>query len=172
MRQARGFTLVELLIVVAIVAVLLATAIVGYRAARIRAAEAVAISALDSINQAQFAYLQTCGNQRYAPSLTSLGVPIPGGEPFLSADLTWADVVEKSGYRIQMGGQEVTEAVQTCTGATPVVTYQVTADPVAPGVTGMRFFGSNSDRVIYEDTTTFTGNMPPTGAPSHGTEIR
>ena len=36
------------------------------------------IAALDAINKAQFAYAQTCGNQRYAPTLVSLGVPVPG----------------------------------------------------------------------------------------------
>lgn len=172
MKSVRGFTLVELLVVMAIVAVLATLGVAGYRLARLRSAEASAVGALGSINQAQFAYFQTCGNQRYAPSLSSLGVPVPGGDSFLSPDLTSADVLVKSGYQIQMGGEAVTDAATTCTGATPITSYHVTADPVTPGVTGVRFFGSNSDRVIYEDTTTFTGNMPPAGAPSHGAEIR
>ena len=168
----RGFTLVELLVVMAIVAILATLGVAGYRAGRIRSAEASAIASLGAINQAQFAYFQTCGNQRYAPTLSSLGVPVPGGDAFLSPDLTAADVVEKSGYVIQMAGGEVTDTGTTCTGATPIQSYQVTADPTSPGVTGERFFGSNSDRVIYEDVTTFTGNMPQSGAPPHGAEIK
>ena len=168
----RGFTLIELLIVMAIIGVLAALAMAGHRLGRLRSAEAAAVAALDSINQAQFAYFQTCGRQRYAPTLPSLGAPIPGGDSFLSPDLTNADVVVKSGYRIQMAGQAATEVETTCTGATPAMSYQVTADPEAPGFTGVRFFGSNGDRVIYEDTTSFTGNMPEKGAPSHGSEIR
>jgi len=170
--RSAGFTLVELLIVFAIVGVLAAIGVAGYRLARLRSAEAATIAALDAINQAQFAYFQTCGKQRYAPSLTALGTPIPGGDPFLSPDLTSADVIVKSGYQIQMDGPQVTDIGTTCSGATPVETYQVTADPVTPGSTGMRFFGSNTDRVIFEDSATFTGNMPLTGRPSHGEEIR
>jgi hypothetical protein len=54
----------------------------------------------------------------------------------------------------------------------PVSGYQVTADPLIPGSTGDRFFGSNTDRVVYHDTATFSGNMPETGAPGHGVEIK
>lgn len=171
MRDGRGFTLVELLIVMVIVAVLLSVGMAGYRQARIRGAEAVTIAALDSINQAQFAFFQTCGQQRYAATLPALGVPIPGGDAFLSADLTAADQVIKSGYFIQMAGTALVDGAAACNGVTPVAAYQVTADPAIPGATGNRFFGTNMDRVIYQDTATFTGDMPETGAPNHGTEI-
>jgi prepilin-type N-terminal cleavage/methylation domain-containing protein len=169
--QPAGFTLVELLIVMAIIAVLVATAVAGYRHARMRGAEAAAVAALDAINQAQFAFFQTCGDQKYAPTLTSLGVPVPGGTAFLSADLTAADQISKSGYLIQMAGTQVPDVGQACNGATPAAAYQATADPALAGTTGSRFFGTNADRVIYEDAATFTGNMPEMGAASHGTEI-
>ena len=50
-----GFTLVELLIVLAIIGVLVSVSMAIYRGARIRAAEASAISTLHAVNQAQFA---------------------------------------------------------------------------------------------------------------------
>ena len=50
--------------------------------------------------------------------------------------------------------------------------YQATADPISPGVTGMRFFGTNADRIVFGDTVTYSGNMPETGAPAHGAEIK
>jgi type IV pilus assembly protein PilE len=75
---SRGFTLIELLIVVAVVGILLAIAMAGQRYARVRGGEAAAISALQAINQAQTSFSITCGNQRYAPTLSSLGVPVPG----------------------------------------------------------------------------------------------
>ena len=67
---------------------------------------------------------------------------------------------------------EVAEPLLTCTGDTPLDGYHVTADPVSPGVSGVRFFGTNVDRVIYEHTETFAGKMPDSGAPTLGTEVR
>ncbi len=172
MGNARGFTLVELLVVTLIVAVLLSISVVLYRGARVRGGESVAIATLDAINQAQFAYMQTCGQQRYAPTLASLGTPTPGGgSAYLSPDLTTGETVAKGGYSFQMSGTSVADGSQTCTGATPVVGYQATADPSAPGVTGSRYFGTNTDRVIFEGTETFLGSMPETGAPDRGREI-
>ena len=56
---------------------------------------------------------------------------------------------------------------------TPLSAYHVTADPVIPGVTGSRFFGTNVDHVIYEHTETFGGGkMPDTGPPPLGAEMR
>jgi prepilin-type N-terminal cleavage/methylation domain-containing protein len=174
-RDSRGFTLIELLIVLAIVGVLLSIAMAGYSAARVRGHEATAVSTLDSINKAQFAYAQTCGNQRYAPTLVSLGLPVPGsGAPFLSPDLAQPDPLMKSGYFIRMAGTEPVDedTRRGCTDATPVPAYQVTADPVNPGVSGNRYFGTNLERVIFEDQATFMGNMPETGPPAHGREIK
>jgi prepilin-type N-terminal cleavage/methylation domain-containing protein len=172
-RGTRGFTLVELLIALAILGVLLSISLAGYRYARIQGAESAAIATLDAINKAQFAYMQTCGNQRYAPTLVGLGVPVPGsGTPFLSPDLTQADPLIKSGYTFSMSGTGLTDAVPTCTGATPLSGYVLTADPITPGISGSRFFGTNGDGIIFEDKTTFGGNMPETGAPPHGQEIR
>ena len=173
MRSARGFTLIELLVVLAIIGILVSFAIAGFRYARIRGAEAAAVAALDAINQAQFAYMQTCGHQLYAPTLGSLGTPTPnGGAPYLSPDLAVGDQVVKSGYLIKMAGTEAPEAPQTCTSVQPVSGYQITADPTSPGLSGTRFFATNTDRAIYHDTATFSGNMPETGAPPHGSEVK
>ena len=43
---------------------------------------------------------------------------------------------------------------------------------MAPGVSGSLFFGTNTDRVVYSDTSTFAGNMPETGPPGHGSEVK
>jgi prepilin-type N-terminal cleavage/methylation domain-containing protein len=168
----RGFTLLELLIVIAIVGVLAAIGVAGYRRARVTGAEAAAVAGLMAINQAQFAFSQTCGDQRYSPTLTGLGVPHPTtGQPFLSADMT-ADPLTKSGYQYAMSGTAAVDARQTCNGLAPVITYKVTADPTMPGVSGIRHFGTNTDRIIFGDTATFAEDMPETGAPGHGAEVK
>lgn len=173
MRDSRGFTLVEMLLVVAIVGILATISIANYRHARLRGTETAAIGALSAINRAQFAFMQTCGRQKFAPHLTTLGKTGPGASsPFLSPDLTGSDEVEKSGYKIQMAGTEVLEPMQTCTGDTPVESYQVTADPVVENSTGKRYFGTNVTLVIYENVETFVGKMPETTAPPMGQEIR
>ena len=168
-----GFTLVELLIVIAIIGLLAAMSMALYRNARVRGNETAAIAALRAINDAQFSYAQTCGSQRFAPTLVSLGTPMPTtGHAFLSPDLVQFDPVEYHGYLITLGGSPLTDGTLTCTGVAPLSGYQVTAEPTQPGLSGNRFFSTNTDRVIFEDTTTFVGTMPESGPPSHGSELK
>ena len=90
--RERGFTLVELLIVFAIVCVLGSLAAAGYRHSRAKAGEAVAVAGLQTINQAQFAFAQTCGNQRYSPDARpgwGRPYPRPGGR---SSVRTWRPI--------------------------------------------------------------------------------
>ncbi len=168
-----GFTLVELLLVVAIVAIIVAIAMAGYRHAKMRGNETKALAALTAINQAQAAFAQVCGNGAYAPTLAALGTPMPTtGVAFLSPDLTAPEPVLKGGYQFVLAGSQPVEGRTACTGVTPVAGYIVTADPLIPGTTGLHFYGSNSDRVVFQDTATFAGNMPETGPPTHGSELR
>lgn len=172
-RRQAGFTLIELLIVVAIVAIVLALSMAGYRAARVRGNEATALAALTAVNQAQSSFSQVCGNGRFAPSLAALGKPMPStGNAFLSPDMTVSDPLIKGGYQFVLSGPEDVDARPACNDVVPVTAYQLTADPLNPGVSGSRFYGTNTDRIIYEDSVTFAGNMPEKGAPGHGVEIK
>ena len=173
-RDARGFTLVEMLVVAAIISILASIAVAAHKYVRMRGGEVAALAALDAINKAQASYRELCGNHRfYAPTLVSLGVPMPnGGSSFLSPDLAQADPLTKTGYVIRMSGSEVVDMPAMCTGAPPVSGYQVTADPLAPGATGARYFGTNADGVIFEDDRTLAAEMPESGAPPHGHEIK
>ncbi|MEO6212127.1 MAG: prepilin-type N-terminal cleavage/methylation domain-containing protein [Vicinamibacterales bacterium] len=167
-----GFTLVELLIVMAIIAVISAIAVAGYRHARVKAGEVVAMAALQTINQAQFSFSQTCGDQRFSPTLAGLAVPAPTtGQGFISPDLA-GDPIVKSGYQFVMTGTPTTDGRLSCNGLTPVTSYQVSADPTAGGVSGALFYATNTDRTVFADTATFAGNMPETGAPGHGSEVK
>jgi type IV pilus assembly protein PilA len=172
-RDHSGFTLVELLIVLSIIGILASVSMAMYRNSRVSAGEATAVSTLQSINQAQFAFSQLCGNQRYAPTLAMLATPMPStGQAFLSPDMAF-DPLPKGGYQFTLAGTAVTDGGLTCTGGTPVESYQVTADPVRPGLSGIRYFATNTDRILYVDATkTFAPEMPEKGPPAHGAEMK
>jgi hypothetical protein len=71
-----------------------------------------------------------------------------------------------------MSGTALTEEVQTCNGVPPVEGYQVTADPMQPGLSGTRYFGTNTSRAIFAADRTLFEHMPETGDPPFGAEIR
>jgi prepilin-type N-terminal cleavage/methylation domain-containing protein len=172
-RPQQGFTLVELLIVMALLGIVLAIAFAKYQNMQSRGNEASAIATMRSIAAAQWSFAQTCGNQKYAPSLLALGQPATAtGAPFLSPDLTSSDAVEKSGYQFHIAAKPLEDASVACNGVQVAGGYAATADPLKPGTSGDRFFGINGDRVLYEDAKTFVDTIPETGPPWHGTEVK
>jgi prepilin-type N-terminal cleavage/methylation domain-containing protein len=172
LRGPAGFTLVELLIVLSIIGILVSVSMAVYAHARVRGHESTTVAALVAINHAQFAFAQACGNQRFGPTLAALATPMPTtGQGFLSPDMA-ADPLIKSGYQVTMTGTPVGDGSLTCMGLPGVEGYQATADPLTPGASGRRFFATNTDRVLYEDQVTFAGNMPESGAPGHGVELK
>ena len=168
-----GFTLIELLIVIAVISILAAVAIPWLLSARMSANEASAISSLEAINDAQALYREVCGKGRYAPNLPALGIPAPStGEAFLSPDLVSAELVLKSGYQFALGGSRGEIPAKGCNGVDTTIGYFATADPLRPGNSGRRYFGTNGSRVIYVGEQSFVENMPESGPPAAGTELK
>ena len=169
-----GFTLIELMIVLAIIAVLLAIAFNQYRGMQARGNEASALASVRSIAAAQWQFAMTCGNLKYASTLPALAKPVPStGDGFLSPDLTSAEAFEKSGYMFQMAAKPLESGAPACNGTVPADGYAATADPLKPGITGINFYGVNADRIIYlDDQQTYTGNLPGSGAAGHGGEAK
>jgi prepilin-type N-terminal cleavage/methylation domain-containing protein len=170
----KGFTLIELMIVLAVIGVLMAIAFNQYRGMQARGNDASAAGSLRAIAAAQWQFALTCGNMKYATVLTDLAKPVPAtGQGFLSPDLTAADTFEKSGYTFQMTAKPLDGAPPACNGAAVGEGYAATADPLRPGITGGYFYGVNADRILYADEQeTYTGKLPESGPAGHGAEVR
>ncbi len=151
-RDARGFSLVELLIVVAIIGVLSAIAAPSLLRARMTGNEASAIGSLRAVNSAETVYSVAAAKGSFAISLAALATPCPGSTlGFISPDMS-TDPSIKSGYTIALAAAVLSTAGQLdCGGAATQTAYYATALPL-PGA-GQRGFATTLMGAIFFDPT-------------------
>ena len=142
MKKQKGFSLIELLIVVAIILIIAAIAIPNLLKSRIAANEASAVGSVRTINTGQVTYSNQCGGS-YAVSLGELnaGANCAAGANIIDTSLSGGT---KSGYNFTT----VSPGAFTANG-TATTTFDVTAAPVTPTVSGNRFFCSGQGLVIH-----------------------
>jgi type IV pilus assembly protein PilA len=149
--NANGFSLIELLVVVAVILIIAAIAIPNFINSRMRSNETSAVQSLRNISTAQVAY-STMWGMGFADSMAKLsgnGVIVDQNNAGL-IDQTLAAGL-KSGY------------VFTLTPGAPdsqgnVGTYSVTADPQIPGSSGVRHFYTDQTFVIRSNPSVPAGS--------------
>ena len=158
--DADGFTLIELICVLAIIAILSVIAVPGLFRAKISSNEASAIGSLRAINTAQSAYAASAASGGFASQLSVLAQACPGSsQAFVAADLM-QDPSTKHGYAITLSPGAAGQGPQDCNGVVSYQGYYVTAVPVALGRTGQRAYATSPRAVIFFDS----GGVAPTEA--------
>ncbi len=148
--HSEGFTLMELLIVMAIIAILMLIAIPTVGSLKKRANDLSAIQSIRAISQAQLQFESTYPTNGFACSLQALGgdpksgAPSPTNAQMLQGDLSSG---VKSGYIFN---------ITNCTkvnlnGSDRITGYQITAVPQTVGQTGDRGFCSDQFGTIKAD---------------------
>ena len=139
--KQKGFSLIELLIVVAIILIIAAIAIPNLLRSKIAANQASAVGSLRTLNTSCIAYSTSYG--QFPAALTNLGPIASGG----TASSTSADLIDsvlaagsKSGYTFKFTAGSANQS------------YTITATPITAATTGQNMYFTDQSGVIRVDT--------------------
>jgi prepilin-type N-terminal cleavage/methylation domain-containing protein len=158
LNRRKGFSLIELLIVVTIILIIAAIAIPNLMRNKIQANETSAVQSLRALTESALLYSNSYGGFPHA--ISDLG-PAAGGTPASSAAADLIDTVLSSGVK---AGYRFTYVPGTTDPAGHVLTYSVTATPVSPGSSGQRsFYTDQSGTIRNTSSGTADSNSAPIG---------
>jgi type IV pilus assembly protein PilA len=151
-KKEKGFSLIELLIVVAIILIIAAIAIPNLLRSRMAANQASAVGSVRTINTASISYNSTYGNG-FPPSIAAIG-----NNGTTTITCTNAELIDtvltsgtKSGYTFVLtkGQVQVNSSASSCTAGYGYSDgYMVTAVPVTVGTTGQTSYCTDASGVI------------------------
>ena len=144
-RRACGFSLIELLIVIAIILIILTIAVPKLSVAQMNAREMAVVREIQTVNTAQAQYMSQFG--KFAASMTELGPPASGGPGPGAADLIPGSLSsgEKDGYTFTLA-------------ATPSG-YTLNVNPKVYNSSGRRTFYSDQNMIIHQNWSAEPANV-------------
>lgn len=146
-RNSEGFSLIELLIVVAIILIIAAIAIPNFLRSRIAANQASAVASLRSLDTAEISYASTY-NTGYTADISYLAPPAPGSE----ATSTAAGLIDS----VLAGGSKSGYSFYYSPGAVDlsgrIDVFGITATPISNS-TGTNYYYSDQSGVIRQNST-------------------
>jgi type IV pilus assembly protein PilA len=152
-----GFSLIELLIVVAIILIICAIAIPNMLRAKIAANQSAAVQNCRSVTSAEILYYTTF-NVGFAPSLTALGGPTTGTPTASDAQLV-DEALSTTGIK---SGYTFTYVPLSMDSSGDYQDYSLNADPLSPNITGVDHYYTDEPSVIHMNPIApATVNDPP-----------
>ena len=152
-----GFSLIELLVVVAIILIIAAIAIPNFLRAKISANESSAVSSIHAVDTAEISYSSMFDSIGYSVALSDLGQGAASPCPATSTASCFIDSVLASGSKSGYKFTYVQDAAST-----PAQGFTINADPQVPGVTGGKgLFSDESNIIRYSSTGPANSGSPP-----------